>query len=420
MPKTLIICPTHDHADTLFASIASVQAQRETDWEMVVICDGAPERTAQILDAICATDPRVRFEVHPKGDRLGEAYRDPVIRASDAEFICHIGDDDLWCDRHLGYMTQMLANADFAMQGTLELGSGGTWAWNFANCGTGTSRTLAGGTRPVLLTAGLNCFAVRRSAYERLDRGWSPAPSGIGSDVFMCVEYVKRRDMRIASSADVTFAKLPSRLERRDFGPERRLVELTPVLARINTTGYLSGRQREAVVGMPVMRALHYAGARTCDSLEAALSAIGIRLGDVGETPTIAIGEEAMVVPLNQPQRVQCEMAWRLLQVTDSADAASRLQALVRPGFGWLLTPYLETWGESDPEGALMAADVLRSSTDQSEVGTAFVIRSLILATRLVEAREELNHASRAWPNAGWLQTMEAWYADTLQRSEGA
>ena len=70
MARTLILCPTHDHADALMMSIASVRAQTETDWRMVVICDGAPARTVEILQAIEADDPRI-----DKGECV-ECYED--------------------------------------------------------------------------------------------------------------------------------------------------------------------------------------------------------------------------------------------------------------------------------------------------------------------------------------------------------
>lgn len=322
MPRTLILCPTHDHADTLFASVASVRAQQDPDWELVVICDGAPDRSIEILEATRAADPRVRFVAHPKGARLGEAYRDPIVRGSDAEFICHIGDDDLWCDTHLGVMRRMLENADYAMQGTLECEAGGTWVWNFAHSGTNGARALAHHDPPAIPTAGLNPFAVRRAAYERLESGWRPAPPGLGSDVNMCVQYVRRDDMRIASSAVTSFVKLPSRLKRQAFNPTERLIDLMPVLAQINRESYLPGCRRDAVIGTPVMRALYHADAGACASLEAALAMIGIRAVAPQAAPGIVTGADMMDVPLTPSQSLQCRMAWLLLRVgcTRSAD----------------------------------------------------------------------------------------------------
>lgn len=416
MPRTLILCPTHDHADTLFASVASVRAQQDTDWELVVICDGAPDRSIEILEATRAADPRVRFVVHPKGERLGEAYRDPIVRGTDAEFICHIGDDDLWCDTHLGVMRRMLDNADYAMQGTLESEAGGTWVWNFAQSGTHGARALAHGDPPAIPTAGLNPFAVRRAAYERLESGWSPAPPGLGSDVHMCVKYVRRDDMRIASSAMTSFVKLPSRLRRQAFNPTERLVDLMPVLARINRADYLAGCRRDAVIGTPVMRALYHADAGACASLEGALARIGIRAVAPHATPSIVTGNDTMDVPLTPSQSLQCRMAWLLLRVGRSRSAPEELAVAAAHGISWLLTPYLETWGQYAPDPALEAAQELRRAHVEIEVMTAFIIRTLILQRDLSAAEAELSAASDIWADTGWLAQMRAWYSDTERR----
>lgn len=101
MPSILILCPTFDHADTLFASTASVRAQKFQDWELVVIGDGAPDRTGEIISTISQEDERIRYEAHPKSERYGEIYRDRVIRESQAEVVLQLGDDDLWAPDHI-------------------------------------------------------------------------------------------------------------------------------------------------------------------------------------------------------------------------------------------------------------------------------------------------------------------------------
>ena len=156
MVRTLILCPTHDHCDTLLAAVASVQAQRDPDWRLVVIGDGAPARTGQILAELQARGPRVTYRAFPKGDRFGEVYRDAVIRETEAEFICHLGDDDLWSDRHLQTMTAMLDHADWAMQAELNLLVDGSWMWRIANQAGRLARLLHRADLPGMLGGGLN------------------------------------------------------------------------------------------------------------------------------------------------------------------------------------------------------------------------------------------------------------------------
>src|SRR5262245_33361572 len=116
MAKVLILCPTFDHADALFASIASVRAQSFTEWQMTVIGDCAPERTRQSVGTMMAQDSRISARWHPKSVRYGEIYRDPVIRDSSAEFVCHLSDDDSWTPGHLSQMIALLEQAGWANQ----------------------------------------------------------------------------------------------------------------------------------------------------------------------------------------------------------------------------------------------------------------------------------------------------------------
>ena len=48
--------PTYNRADTIIRAIASVKAQSETDWELIVVDDGSTDGTA---DLIAAVDPRM-------------------------------------------------------------------------------------------------------------------------------------------------------------------------------------------------------------------------------------------------------------------------------------------------------------------------------------------------------------------------
>lgn len=121
MARVLILCPTFNHVDTLYVSLASAQARSFTDWTLTVIGDGAPERTGQIVAGISAHDPRISYAAHPKSERYGEVHRDSIIRKSDAEIICHLGDDDIWSHDHLETLINTLEGADWASVGVLDV-----------------------------------------------------------------------------------------------------------------------------------------------------------------------------------------------------------------------------------------------------------------------------------------------------------
>ena len=79
-PTFTILLPVHRPPAMLPFAINSVLAQERRDFELFVICDGAPPETAACAQEFAAKDPRVRVFAHPKGERNGELYRDQALR----------------------------------------------------------------------------------------------------------------------------------------------------------------------------------------------------------------------------------------------------------------------------------------------------------------------------------------------------
>ena len=63
MPKISICIPTFNRAHFLPEAIASVQAQGESDWELIVCDDGSRDDTYKVMAGI--EDPRIRYIQHP-------------------------------------------------------------------------------------------------------------------------------------------------------------------------------------------------------------------------------------------------------------------------------------------------------------------------------------------------------------------
>lgn len=236
MPDILILCPTHDHADTLFASLASVQAQTIQNWEMVVLCDGSPQRTHDVLGAIMKRDPRISSIRFEKSPRFGENHRDAIIRRSKASIICQVSDDDLWLPRHLEVMSELLDDADWANQAPIRIEHQAAHWWPV---NMGTTRMRASLVSGIPLAAGPNFVAYRREAYLALPEGWTCAPPDAGpSDAYMWAKFFRQAGLKTASSARTTALKFPSHIgERKTLTPEDRLGELAPWLARLAEPG---------------------------------------------------------------------------------------------------------------------------------------------------------------------------------------
>lgn len=320
MADILILCPTFDHADTLFASIASAQAQTEQNWEMVVLCDGSPPRTHQVLDAIMRRDPRISSVRFEKSERYGENHRDPVIRRSSARMVCQLSDDDLWLPDHLAVMRELLADADWANQAPIRIEPGGMADWWPVNLGTATMReSLAAG---IPLSAGPNFVAYRREAYLALPEGWTCAPVEAGpSDAFMWAKFFRQPALRIASCARSTALKLPSQIAaRKSLSPEDRLSELTPWLARLARPGLERQIQSGASVLQRLIRvfALHGTGDTPSDS--AALAGLAPGPADLPARP--ALNGAPMPLPLTPRQADEMALAHGFLARASSRDVA--------------------------------------------------------------------------------------------------
>ena len=99
-PLATILIPTFDHADLIAFPLRSILRQSDQDFEILVVGDGVPERTREVL-APFLDDPRIRFFDNPKGAGNGELHRHAALQEASGDIVCYCGDDDLWLPDHL-------------------------------------------------------------------------------------------------------------------------------------------------------------------------------------------------------------------------------------------------------------------------------------------------------------------------------
>jgi glycosyltransferase involved in cell wall biosynthesis len=102
-----VITPVWNAAATLQATVASVRAQSEPSWEMLVVDDGSTDGSLALAEALAAAEPRIR--VLALGVNRGcAAARNAGIRAARGRFLAFLDADDLWYPQklevQLGYM----------------------------------------------------------------------------------------------------------------------------------------------------------------------------------------------------------------------------------------------------------------------------------------------------------------------------
>lgn len=223
MPKFTIITPTFDNGPTLAYAIESVRRQTVSDYEHIIVGDGAVDSARKLAVSYATSDERVRFEDNPKGPSRGELHRDAAIRHSTGELICYLSDDDLWFDDHLETMQHLISDADFAHDMTVFAKADGSFGLSYADMSHPTYRER--------MLFGQNWVAPStvvhtREAYLRLPQGWSTAPPDVYSDLFCWQQFLRTPDMRFACCGTVTALHPPAKDDAREPGEVARIRQL--------------------------------------------------------------------------------------------------------------------------------------------------------------------------------------------------
>ncbi|MBC2779133.1 glycosyltransferase family 2 protein [Parasphingopyxis marina] len=242
-PLFTILLPIHRPPDLLPFALESVRTQSEQRFELFILCDGAPDETVAEARRLARQDRRISVRAFPKGARHGEAHRDTILREeSRGAMICQIADDDLWFPDHLEEMAKLLANADFGNLIQVQVGTRGRFE--------ALRDDLAlPETRERMLTEKYNFFGpttcgYRRSAYDRLEPGWSPAPEDIWTDLYMWRKFLRRDDIRMATRHQPGALCFPTP-QRRAWPMAKRCAENREYLARLRDSASLHALRTE-------------------------------------------------------------------------------------------------------------------------------------------------------------------------------
>lgn len=192
-PTFTILLPVHRRPMVLPYAITTVLEQTRQDFELFVICDGAPPETAACAQEFAARDSRIRVFVHSKGERSGELYRDQALRSAHGQYVCQIADDDLWFPNHLDEMAILLGQVEFGNVLQITARRDG-----FMYCHLGD--LARAGIRRSMLAQKANFFGptaagYRLATYRRLPVGWSPAPPETWPDLYMWRKFLSLPDI---------------------------------------------------------------------------------------------------------------------------------------------------------------------------------------------------------------------------------
>jgi dolichol-phosphate mannosyltransferase len=127
----LVIVPTYDERDTIATLLSRLLADGR---EVLVIDDGSPDGTGEVVARMAATEPRLGLLARTSKDGLGEAYRAGYERAlaSEHEVVCQMDADLSHDPGQLGALLDAIAaGADVAI-GSRYVPGGDVrgWSWH--------------------------------------------------------------------------------------------------------------------------------------------------------------------------------------------------------------------------------------------------------------------------------------------------
>ena len=93
-PRCTIIIPTYNRANTLPRAVATVIAQNEPDFELIIVDDGSTDETRAWLKTL--DDPRIRFALM-ECNQGPSAARNVGIEMATAPILAFLDSDDMYC-----------------------------------------------------------------------------------------------------------------------------------------------------------------------------------------------------------------------------------------------------------------------------------------------------------------------------------
>jgi glycosyltransferase involved in cell wall biosynthesis len=205
-PLFTILLPVHRPPHLLPFAIDSVLAQSEPNFDLIVVCDGAPRDTIDCARAYAARDRRVTVRAFDKGERHGEAHRHTALAAATSRFVAQIGDDDLWFPDHLAELALLLDKVDFGNLLQVDLSPHGAVDIHIGDLANPEIRRRM--CEQAWNFFGPSCAGYRLSAYRCLPIGWSPAPPDVWTDLHMWRKFLQRQDLTFGTRFSVQGVKL--------------------------------------------------------------------------------------------------------------------------------------------------------------------------------------------------------------------
>ncbi|WP_050030458.1 glycosyltransferase family A protein [Verrucomicrobium sp. BvORR034] len=118
-PVVSVVIPAYNHAEYILACLDSVFKQSYRDFEILLIDDGSPDQTADMVRPF-VSDGTIRYF---RQENSGQAQaRNRGLQEARGKYIAYLDDDDLWPSDKLEWQVAALeANSWCAVGGTVEV-----------------------------------------------------------------------------------------------------------------------------------------------------------------------------------------------------------------------------------------------------------------------------------------------------------
>jgi len=112
-PRTSIIMPVYNTANTVINAIQSVRNQTDPDFELLIMIDGSPDDSAEIITDYHKKTPDNRIRIFNNPENKGvSAVRNQGLNAARGDWITFIDSDDEYEPQFLERMHRATDNAD--------------------------------------------------------------------------------------------------------------------------------------------------------------------------------------------------------------------------------------------------------------------------------------------------------------------
>jgi biofilm PGA synthesis N-glycosyltransferase PgaC len=109
--RAAVIVPCHNEAPHVRDTIRALTELRYPDYQIIAVDDGSTDRTGAILEALAASEPRLRVLRLPVNRGKAAALR-AGVQLTDAEYVICVDGDAILDEDALAWMVRALASAD--------------------------------------------------------------------------------------------------------------------------------------------------------------------------------------------------------------------------------------------------------------------------------------------------------------------